>query len=132
MTELIKVQNEGGKQTANARDIWEFLESKQEFANWIKDRISKYGFSEGQDFLIILSKSSGGRPSKEYHVSLEMAKELSMVENTDKGREARQYFIDCEKKLTDKKSEIGLIISETIKGILPLFQSLIESLLKKQ
>ncbi|WP_339053559.1 antA/AntB antirepressor family protein [Arsenophonus endosymbiont of Crataerina pallida] len=67
-------------QTVNARDLHAFLESKQEFANWIKDRIQQYGFIEHQDFLINLSKTpNGGRPAKEYHISLDMAKELSMV-----------------------------------------------------
>lgn len=73
-------KNDAGQQTVNARDLHEFLESKQEFSNWIKARIQDYGFVEGKDFLIILSKSAGGRPSKEYHISLDMAKELSMVE----------------------------------------------------
>ena len=85
-TELIKTTGitlNGDKITAvNARDLWKFLESKQEFANWIKDRIEKYRFVEGKDFLINFSKSLG-RPSKEYLISLDMAKELAMVENTN-------------------------------------------------
>ena len=81
----------------NARDLWKFLESKQEFANWIKDRIEKYRFVEGKDFLINFSKSLG-RPSKEYIISLDMAKELAMVENNERGRQARQYFIEVEKR----------------------------------
>ena len=93
-TELIKTTGitlNGDKITAvNARDLWKFLESKQEFANWIKDRIEKYRFVEGKDFLINFSKSLG-RPSKEYLISLDMAKELAMVENNERGRQARQY-----------------------------------------
>lgn len=103
MNNLIRIEkttlNNELTQTVNARELHSFLMSKQEFANWIKDRINQYGFTEGQDFLIILSKTpNGGRPSKEYHISIDMAKELSMVEKNEKGREARQYFIDCEKK----------------------------------
>ena len=52
-----------------------FLESKQEFTNWIKNRISKYGFEVDLDFMISLSKSNGGRPSQEYIITLDMAKE---------------------------------------------------------
>ena len=88
-TELIKTTGitlNGDKITAvNARDLWKFLESKQEFANWIKDRVEKYRFVEGKDFLINFSKSLG-RPSKEYLISLDMAKELAMVENNERGR----------------------------------------------
>ena len=82
----------------NARDLWKQLGSRQEFANWIKGRISEYGFEEGRDFLTNLSKSFG-RPSKEYIISLDMAKELAMVENNTKGREIRRYFIKVEKQL---------------------------------
>lgn len=84
----------------SARELHKFLQSKQEFATWIKNRIEKYGFLEEKDFLIILSKTqTQGRPTKEYYISIDMAKELAMVENNPQGRVARQYFIECEKKL---------------------------------
>lgn len=86
-------------QTVNARDLHAFLEVKTAFKDWIQRRISDFGFEEGKDFCSILSESSGGRPTKEYHISLDMAKELSMVERNEKGRQARQYFIRCEKAL---------------------------------
>lgn len=85
-------------QTVNAKDLYEYLQSKQIFSNWIQNRIKKYGFIEGEDFLITLLESTGGRPGKEYHLSIDMAKEFSMVENNDQGRKARRYFIQCEKK----------------------------------
>lgn len=87
--------------TVNARELHEFLEVGRDFTNWIKGRIEQYGFVEGQDFTPILAKSSGGRPSTEYHTTLDMAKELSMVERNDKGREARRYFIECERQLRE-------------------------------
>lgn len=84
----------------NARELHAFLESKQEFSAWIGNRIEQYGFVDEQDFLIILSKTqNGGRPRIDYHLTLDMAKELSMVERNEKGKEARRYFIDCEKRL---------------------------------
>ena len=89
------------QQTVNARELHAFLESKQEFTNWIKNRIDEYGFVECSDFLIILSKSTGGRPRTDYFLSLDMAKELAMVERNEKGKQARQYFIECEKKLRE-------------------------------
>ena len=88
----------------NARDVYVFLESKQIFQNWIKKRIAKYGFVEGVDYLTYQSVNQvphqGGFrtvTTLEYVVSIDMAKELSMVECTDKGREVRLYFIEQEK-----------------------------------
>ncbi len=98
MTELVKVVEENGVSLVSARELHEFLESKQDFSDWIKARIDKYGFIEDEDFTIILGKSNGGRPSKEYILKLDVAKELSMVEGNDKGRQARKYFIECEKR----------------------------------
>jgi anti-repressor protein len=98
MNELIAIKREGEKETVNARELHEFLESKQDFSDWVKNRIEKFGFVENEDFTIILGKSSGGRPSKEYFLSIDMAKELSMVENNEKGRQARLYFIEVEKR----------------------------------
>ncbi|WP_289006165.1 antA/AntB antirepressor family protein [uncultured Kingella sp.] len=87
------------QQTVNARELHAFLESKQEFSNWIKNRIEDYGFLDGVDFLTNLSKTQG-RPRIDYFLSLDMAKELSMVERNAQGKQARQYFIDCEKRLS--------------------------------
>lgn len=103
--ELIKIDtiimNDQEVNTVDARELWYFLESKQDFSHWIKDRIEKYGFVDSQDFTIILSKTPsdvGGRPAKEYYISLDMAKELAMVENNEKGRLIRKYFIEVEKQ----------------------------------
>ena len=111
--ELVRVTKRalGGNtiQTVNARELYEFLESKQEFANWIKGRVEEYGYTEGEEFLTILSKTpsdAGGRPSREYFISLDMAKELAMVERTEKGRQARKYFIECERRLREMTSEL--------------------------
>jgi len=88
-------------QTVNARELHAFLESKRQFADWIKERIQSYNFLENQDFVSIsqiCEKPSGGRPTIEYHLTLDMAKELSMVEKNAKGKQARQYFIECERQ----------------------------------
>lgn len=97
----------------NARDLWKKLGSGQEFANWIKGRICEYGFEEGKDFLINLSKSHG-RPSKEYIISLDMAKELAMVENNEQGRKVRQYFIEVEKNARKIADEVNTQIAALI------------------
>lgn len=86
----------------NARDLHIFLESKQQFGNWIVNRIEQYGFTEGQDYLlnkVIIQLPSGAKYQNDYHLTLDMAKELSMVERNSKGKQARRYFIACEKAL---------------------------------
>ncbi len=110
--DLIKIENREGKDTVNARDLHGFLESKQRYSDWIVNRISVYGFVEEDDFTIVSCKSNGGRPSKDYHVSIDMAKELSMVERNDKGKQARKYFLECEKKAKQVPilSEMEMII----------------------
>ncbi len=85
----------------NARDLHQFLEVGKDFTTWIKDRIAKYGFVETHDFEVFPETGEnpfGGRPTQKYLISLDMAKELSMVERTAKGKQARQYFIECERR----------------------------------
>ena len=87
-------------QTCNARLIWEYVESKQQFGNWIQNRIEKYGFIEGQDYLlnkVIKQLPSGSKTLIEYHCTLSMGKELGMLENNEKGKRIRLYFLHCEK-----------------------------------
>lgn len=92
-------------QTVNARDLHEFLGSRQDFSTWVRNRIEKYGFVEGKDFTVhkIMERQNQGlgygQGRIEYHLALDMAKELAMVENNEKGREARRYFIECERKV---------------------------------
>lgn len=106
MNDLIKIQPQaiGGQtiETVNARDLHSFLEVGKVFANWIKDRIDQYNFIENLDYVVIAETGNnplGGRPSREYAIGIDMAKELAMVERNDKGRQARQYFIECERRL---------------------------------
>lgn len=99
--------------SVNARDLHSFLEVGKVFAAWIQERISKYEFIENEDFIAIFQnrKIGHGRGKVDYHITLDMAKELSMVENNAKGREARRYFIAMEKKA------LGLQTQSIIKPI---------------
>lgn len=81
--------------TANARELHTYLEVKTVFHDWIKRRIETYGFSQDIDYSVLISEH-GPLKTIEYFVTLDMAKQLAMVERTDKGREARRYFIACE------------------------------------
>ena len=107
MNELIHIEareiSGATVQTCNARDLWEFVESKQEFAHWIKGRIEKYGFVEGEDFTV--EKFINGRATMiDYCLTIETGKEVAMVENNDKGRKVRRYFIECEKRAKEGAS----------------------------
>lgn len=110
MQELIAlntVEFDGSEQqTVNARELHEFLEVGKDFSTWLKDRIEKYDFIENVDYVRFSPESGktpyGGRPSVEYHISLSMAKELCMVERNEKGKQARQYFIECERVAKQK------------------------------
>ena len=90
------------QQTVNARELHAFLENGDKFATWIVDRINQFGFLENQDFVTFSENSEKGRPRKEYALSLDMAKELCMVERNEKGKQARQYFIECERVAKQK------------------------------
>lgn len=100
-----QVANED-QQTVNARDLHAFLEVKTDFSDWAKSRIEKYDFIENEDYLLLKFKEQvphqGGLRSVEktdYIITLDMAKELSMVEANAQGKAARKYFIACEKKM---------------------------------
>jgi anti-repressor protein len=90
----------------DGRELHAFLENGDAFTNWISDRIRQFEFVEHQDYEVSWYSpvnrttvgSSGGRPTKEYMISIGMAKELAMVERNAKGKQARLYFIECEKK----------------------------------
>lgn len=99
---LIPITESNGNQAVSARVLHQFLESRREFSTWMKDRIKKYGLVENQDYVVfdeIVNNPNGGRPLIEYALSLDCAKELAMVEGNSRGKQARQYFIECEKQL---------------------------------
>ncbi|EOL4299958.1 antA/AntB antirepressor family protein [Escherichia coli] len=103
----------------NARDLHSFLGVGRMFAHWVKERIAEYGFVESQDYILICqngqTKGRGGdRRSKDYHLTLDTAKELAMVERNEKGRQIRRYFIECEKKLRSMQPAQQLTDEEII------------------
>ncbi|MBP1971637.1 phage anti-repressor protein/ribosomal protein S20 [Virgibacillus natechei] len=104
-------EKDTGEKLVSARELHQQLFSKQEFVNWIKRRIDNYGFIEGEDFLTTLSKSTGGRPSTEYLLLLDTAKEVAMVENNEQGRAIRKYFIQVEKqsKVEQPKTQLEIL-----------------------
>ena len=101
MNELIKVNQAGDRQTTSARDLWEFLDRPYtKFTDWF-NQYKGYGFIENEDYRgisEISEKPLGGRPPIDYEITIDMAKELAMLQKTEKGKQARQYFIEVEKR----------------------------------
>lgn len=89
-------------QLCNARELHTFLEIQTRYNDWIKNRINEYGFIQDEDYLVITERTNG-RPRKEYHITLDMGKELGMVERNERGRQIRKYFIECERRATQPK-----------------------------
>lgn len=106
MDALIPLTNNDGAQAVMGRDLHQFLEVNARYNDWFP-RMVAYGFSEGQDFYSKMSESTGGRPSTDHIVSLDMAKEISMIQRTDKGKQARQYFIECERRAKQPAGELS-------------------------
>ena len=119
-SEILTIQtrefNNRTHETIDAKKLHAFLGVGRDFSNWIKSRIKQYEFAENEDFILIplndqsgfspkraKTSNTGGRPSKDYFITLDMAKELAMVERNEKGREARRYFIECEHKLRNNQ-----------------------------
>ena len=133
--ELIKIKNDNGKQLVSGRELHEFLGVGRDFTTWIKGRISKYDFIENEDFTVVESfhqnGGKGGRPEKDYIITIDMAKELSMVENNDKGKQARKYFIQCERKLKEVASSQKALPQDYLSALKALVQAEEEKALMK-
>lgn len=105
----------------NARDLHQFLNVGRDFSNWIKNRIKQYGFVKGQDFIVMKNLSSPKRATAksrqqvmiDYHITLDMAKELAMIENNEQGRKVRRYFIQMEKQALQSTQSLTAQITET-------------------
>lgn len=98
MNALIKINGENSERpTVLGRELHQALEVKTAYKDWFP-RMCEYGFTEGVDFSSILSESTGGRPSVDHQLTIDMAKEISMLQRTPKGKLCREYFIDVEKR----------------------------------
>lgn len=100
-TPLIAVTEHEGRQAVSLRELHTFLEVGKRFTDWAKSMF-EYGFTEHSDYVEVYPQNGinpeGGRPSRNWAISLDMAKELSMIQRTERGKQARQYFIEVEKR----------------------------------
>lgn len=95
-TALIPINYDGEQPTVSARALHTGLGIRSNFTTWF-DRMCEYGFEEGKDFFPKLEESTGGRPSKEFEIQIDMAKQICMLQRSPEGKQIRQYFIDLEK-----------------------------------
>lgn len=98
MNDLIKINYETEQPTVSARDLHEKLNIGTKFTTWF-ERMKEYGFTEGNEFFPELGETSeqGGRPATDFQISIDMAKQICMIQRTPEGKKIRQYFIDLEK-----------------------------------
>ncbi len=104
-------EDKRARNVINARELHRFLESGWKFTDWIKERIEKYGFIDGEDYTsfqeILKRENGGGTTRTEYLLTLDTAKEIAMVENNEKGRLVRRYFIECERRLHEAPNALA-------------------------
>ena len=98
MNELIKINYDSERPTVSGRDLHKALQVKTAYKDWFP-RMCEYGFTEGTDFCSFLSESTGGRPAMDHQLTINMAKEICMIQRNEKGKMFRQYFIQVEEKL---------------------------------
>ena len=106
MTPMIAITQtaigEGSVPTVNARDLHAFLEVGKDYSNWIKYQIGTFGFEVDCDYVVLAQNGDqyyqGVSLKKDYFLTLDMAKEVAMLSRCAKGKQARQYFIECERK----------------------------------
>lgn len=93
-------ENENKERLVNARELHSIMKVRRDFTNWIKDRIRKYMFIQDEDYILTFAKIGERRNviKHEYYITIDMAKELAIVENNDIGRKIRRYFIEVEKR----------------------------------
>jgi anti-repressor protein len=98
MNNLIPINYNNERQTVSARALHEFLEVGTEYRHWFP-RMCEYGFAENTDYTpFIFDHPQNGQPTTDHQVTIEMAKEIAMLQRTEKGKQARQYFIELEKR----------------------------------
>ena len=109
MNELIKIEERNGEQLVSARELHKFLEVKTRFDKWFS-RMCEYGFIENIDYIAIGQKRPTAQGNKttymDYLLKISMAKELSMIQRNGKGKQARLYFIECERKAKEQNQII--------------------------
>jgi len=130
---LPQILEYNGKKAVSAKEVHAFLETRTRFNDWISIRIQQCNLKENRDFVRFTenpAKPQGGRPSADYALTLGAAKELCMVEFSDRGKQAREYFIKCEEELKDIVTPLSAL--ENILGVLKSHDKRLSDLENKQ
>lgn len=107
MQTIVNVQTHRGQNMVSARELHTFLSVQTDFSDWCK-RMFEYGFVENQDYSLLKIGERSVHNKTDYFLTLDTAKEIAMIQRTDKGREIRNYFIECERSL----HQVGDAITE--------------------
>ena len=133
MNQLINItQNENNDQVVSGRELHEFLEVGTRYSIWF-DRMVEYGFTENTDYLAIVQKRTTAQGNQteyiDHALKLDMAKEISMIQRTAKGKEARQYFIQVEKEYKQQQ-QVPLTLDQQIAAIATGYGSMKEEFIE--
>lgn len=117
--ELIKITtNENGEQLVSGRELHKFLEATERYSNWF-ERMMKYGFTENVDFVgCKVFNALANQELQDHAMTLDMAKEISMIQRTEKGKQARQYFIQAEKDFKESRLKLPTTTREVMQLLL--------------
>lgn len=135
MNELLKVNYDNDRITLSARELHEFFYKKTSFKDWFP-RMCEYGFNESQDFNPLKNEQvrlEGNRQVKrtvqDYEITLDMAKEIAMIQRSDKGKEVRQYFLELERRWNSPEAVMNRALEysrKQVKALMEEKQGLIE------
>ena len=118
MNELIKITEYNGNQAVSARDLHKFLEITERFSSWF-ERMLQYGLVENIDYQgCEFFNALANQTLTDYALTLDCAKEISMIQRSKKGKEAREYFIECEKQLRSGKFALPTTYKEALQSLL--------------
>lgn len=118
MNELIKITEYNGNQVVSARDLHKFLEITERFSSWF-ERMLQYGFVENIDYQgCEFFNALANQTLTDYAITFDCAKEISMIQRSKKGKEAREYFIECEKQLRRGKFALPTTYKEALQSLL--------------
>ena len=120
MNELFKVNYDNERITLSARELHEFLEVKTKYKDWFP-RMTEYGFVENIDYQAIAQKRATAQGNEttytDHQITIEMAKEIAMLQRNEKGKQARQYFIELEKKWNSPEAVINRALEYSRKQV---------------
>lgn len=115
MNQLINIKDDNGRQVVSARELYNFLEATERFSNWI-ERQFQYGFEENLDYVGCKEfNTQANQELNDFALTLDCAKEISMLQKSEKGKQARRYFIECEKNLKKGVYQLPKTFSDALR-----------------